>query len=82
MDNGPGISAERLEEVLSSLQIQWEELAGDTAEDGGHESIGLKNLNTRLKLLYGEESGLVITSDGNGTTMDMRLPRGGHGQHV
>lgn len=81
MDNGPGISAERLEEVLSSLQIQWEELGGEAAEDGGPESIGLKNLNTRLKLLYGDEAGLVIKSDGNGTTMNMRLPRGGLGQY-
>ncbi len=81
-DNGPGISPERLEQVLSSLQIQWEELGGDSAEDGGHESIGLKNLNTRLKLLYGEDAGLVISSDEYGTTMDMQLPRGGHGQHV
>ena len=82
MDNGPGISAERLEQVLSSLQIQWEELGGEAAEDGGHESIGLKNLNTRLKLLYGEEAGLGITSDRNGTIMEMKIPRGGLGQHV
>lgn len=82
IDDGPGLTAERLLEVRSSLQIQWEELGGDLAEDEGHESIGLKNLNTRLKLLYGEEAGLMIRSDEEGTAMDMQLPRGGLGQHV
>ncbi|CAM4363728.1 sensor histidine kinase [Paenibacillus typhae] len=80
MDDGPGMTAERLGEVLGSLQIQWDEEAGGTeasGEDEGHESIGLKNLNTRLKLLYGEEAGLLITSEGNGTQMDILLPRGG-----
>lgn len=81
-DDGPGITPERLGQVLESLEVQWEDFGGDAAEDGEQESIGLKNLHTRLKLLYGEEAGLAITSDGNGTTMDMRLPRGGQGQHV
>ncbi|AIQ46241.1 histidine kinase [Paenibacillus sp. FSL R7-0273] len=77
-DDGPGMTEERLGEVLGSLQIQWEEeLGGEAAGDGGHESIGLKNLNTRLKLLYGDEAGLLITSEGNGTQMDILLPRGG-----
>lgn len=82
LDDGPGISGERLEQVLNSLQIQWEDRAADSDEEDGMESIGLKNLNTRLKLLYGEESGLVIHSTEQGTRMDMRLPRGGVGQHV
>nr|WP_028530889.1 histidine kinase [Paenibacillus sp. HW567] len=80
LDDGPGIRPERLEEVLSSLQIQWEDRGGEPEEKD--ESIGLKNLNTRLKLLYGEEAGLTIASDEQGTRMDMRLPRGGLGQHV
>lgn len=77
IDNGPGFTEERLSEVRSSLQIQWEEFGGDTDGDEGHESIGLKNLNTRLKLLYGKEAGLTIRSDEKGTVMDMQLPRGG-----
>lgn len=81
LDDGPGISGERLAEVLSTLQIQWEEFGGDLSEDG-NESIGLKNLNTRLKLLYGEGAGLAISSNEHGTAMEMQLPRGGLGQHV
>lgn len=82
LDDGPGISAERLDQVMNSLQIQWEDRDSDAEEGEGNESIGLKNLNTRLKLLYGEEAGLGIYSSNAGTQMDMRLPRGGVGQHV
>ncbi|MBT2287670.1 sensor histidine kinase [Paenibacillus albidus] len=83
MDNGPGFSKERLSDVRNSLNIQWDEQQEmDSRDSSGMESIGLKNLNTRLKLLYGEEAGLIITSSENGTTMQMRLHRGGlrHGK--
>ncbi|ASA20216.1 sensor histidine kinase [Paenibacillus donghaensis] len=78
-DNGPGFSSARLEQVLESLQIQWEDQgAGDAfIREEGQESIGLVNLNTRLKLLYGQEAGLVIISGGRGTIMEMRIPQGG-----
>ncbi|WP_379160850.1 histidine kinase [Paenibacillus sp. sgz5001063] len=82
LDNGPGITEERLQQVISTLQVQWDDSGVESAEEGYAESIGLKNLNTRLKLLYGEEAGLSIASDEHGTQMDMRLPRGGLGQHV
>ncbi|WP_110930824.1 sensor histidine kinase [Paenibacillus bouchesdurhonensis] len=68
-DNGPGISPDRLEQILQTFEVDWEEQEG--------ENIGLKNLNTRLKLLYGDQSGLAIHSDGSGTEMTMRIPRGG-----
>ncbi|WP_246188023.1 sensor histidine kinase [Paenibacillus tengchongensis] len=79
-DDGPGISERRLEEVLDSLQQEWDH-PGEGSEDGGGESIGLKNLQMRLKLLYGEEAGLVIGSDEHGTVMEMHIPQGGSGQH-
>lgn len=72
-DNGPGIPPARMEEILESLRTEWEEQEG--------ENIGLKNLNTRLKLLYGEEAGLHIQSGDTGTKMTMLIPRGGQG-HV
>lgn len=75
IDNGPGISESRLEQVLNTLQMHWEER--EELAEGDNESIGLKNLHARLKLLYGDEAGLVIRSDENGTEMDMLLPRGG-----
>lgn len=65
-DNGPGIPETRLREVRRSLEKDWEEQRGD--------SIGIKNLNTRLKLLYGDEAGLEIESSADGTLMSMRIP--------
>ncbi|MNI05041.1 Sensor histidine kinase YpdA [compost metagenome] len=70
-DNGPGITEVRMKQILQSFHTQWEDQEG--------ENIGLKNLNTRLKLLYGDDAELVIQSDsdGSGATMMMLIPRGG-----
>ncbi|ANS74167.1 histidine kinase [Paenibacillus yonginensis] len=70
-DNGPGMTGDRLNQVLQSLETDWEE------RDGG--SIGLKNLNTRLKLLFGEASELAIESGVGQTKLTMRIPEGGSG---
>ncbi|WP_138493836.1 sensor histidine kinase [Paenibacillus pinistramenti] len=69
-DNGPGLPPERLQQVLRSFETDWEE------REGG--SIGLKNLNTRLKLLFGEEAGLHIESSDAYTKLTMRIPKGGN----
>lgn len=70
-DNGPGFTPDRLEQVRKSFQSDWED------RESKDESIGLVNLNTRLKLLYGEEAELLIRTDKTGTEMEMLLPRGG-----
>lgn len=74
-DDGPGFSPGRLEQVRESFQSEWE----DREYEG--ESIGLVNLHTRLKLLYGDAAELNIRTDKSGTEMEMLLPRGGLG-HV
>ncbi|MBB6670043.1 sensor histidine kinase [Cohnella nanjingensis] len=66
-DNGPGMNADRLKQVRSSLLERWEDRHGD--------SIGLKNVNTRLELLYGDEAGIEINSDESGTETRMMMPR-------
>lgn len=68
-DNGPGIAPEKLEHILNSFQTEWEERET--------EKIGLKNLYTRLKLLYGDTAELTIQTDESGTKMCMFIPRGG-----
>lgn len=68
-DNGPGISEDKLRQVLDSFEEKWEERES--------EHIGLKNLNTRLKLLYGDQAGLFIHADETGTEIQMRIPQGG-----
>lgn len=69
-DDGPGFTAERLEYVRDTFKSDWEQ------RDHEGESIGLVNLNARLKLLYGEAAELHIQSDHTGTLMEMLLPRG------
>ncbi|MBW7458772.1 sensor histidine kinase, partial [Paenibacillus sepulcri] len=69
MDNGPGIPPGRLKQVLGSFQSSWEEREND--------NIGLTNLNTRLKLLYGETAGLEIRTNKTGTEMRMVIEGGG-----
>lgn len=73
-DNGPGIPPERLRQVLALLGQEWE----DWKE---HENIGLKNLDIRLNILYGDLAGLDIRTGAGGTEMRMIIPRGG-GRHV
>jgi two-component system sensor histidine kinase YesM len=69
-DNGPGFVEGKLEQVVASFQSEWEE------RDNDNESIGLVNLNTRLKLLYGDKAELRIRTNETGTVMEMVLPRG------
>lgn len=67
-DNGPGIDKDRLCEIYKSLNSEW--------IDGEYKCIGLKNLNTRLKLIFGEEAGLIIKSDETGTEVNIIIPEG------
>jgi len=68
-DDGAGIDAERLATLLSGP----EEPEGTEAV----ESIGLKNVDGRLRALYGEAFGLAIESTGGvGTTVRFRIPAG------
>ena len=61
-DNGPGMTPERLAEVLGPEQKE-------------SKSIGLRNVDGRLRALYGDEYGLVIkTKAGQGTSVLIRIP--------
>ncbi|GAE09062.1 two-component sensor histidine kinase [Paenibacillus sp. JCM 10914] len=69
VDNGAGISAERLELIDGFLNDSDE-------ADGGR--IGLRNVHVRLQLTYGPEAGLTIYSEpGLGTRIDFSIPTGG-----
>lgn len=66
-DNGQGISAERLSELLEKLE------RNDTSSG---KSIGLTNVNKRIKMYHGEQYGLSVnTAEGKGTTISITLPR-------
>ncbi|WP_426446177.1 cache domain-containing sensor histidine kinase [Paenibacillus sp. S-38] len=67
-DDGPGITADRLTELSGRFA------EGDWA-DG--ESLGLKNLHSRLRLLFGEDVVLDIRSEaGQGTTVEIGMSAG------
>lgn len=65
-DNGVGISPDKLEELLNTLERQ---------EEREGERIGLRNVHDRLKLSYGAEYGLTIESKPNvGTIIFFCIP--------
>lgn len=65
-DNGCGFPPEKLQAIRNTLAS--ETLTGD-------ESLGLKNVDSRLKLLYGHSHGLQIhSSQGNGCCITIALP--------
>lgn len=65
-DHGIGIPEAQLKTLLSSYVSSENSLSG----------IGLKNINERIKLIYGAQYSLQITSEvGKGTTAKMVLPK-------
>ena len=59
-DNGPGIDKKLLGDIL----IQQSK------------GYGLKNVNERIKLVFGKEYGIEVSSEiGQGTTMKMTIPK-------
>lgn len=66
-DDGAGSDPERVRAAL----------AGVAAEDAdGHRSIGLGNVDARLRAVYGDDHGLVVeTAVGAGTKVTVRVPK-------
>jgi len=61
-DDGVGMDPEALRELLGST------------DDGAH--VGLRNVDTRLRQVYGPSGGLVVeTAVGAGTLVSMRIPK-------
>lgn len=65
MDNGQGMSPEDVEEMNRSIS-EYDENFG----------YGVRNVNKRIKLLFGEQYGLYYQiNDEGGITVDIRLPK-------
>ena len=70
-DNGTGMDKEALEKLQRDIEPGY---AGEHYQ-GGRTGIGLKNVNTRIKLFYGKEYGLKIESEENSfSSVTMKLP--------
>ncbi|WP_310832048.1 sensor histidine kinase [Paenibacillus pedocola] len=71
-DDGIGISAERLREIQGLLE-QPPEFLG--LGHRSRQSIGIKNVHSRVALYYGSDFGLAIASEPDtGTTITLTLP--------
>ena len=67
-DNGTGISQEKLNELNAKINL-------GAAEDYTS-SIGLVNVNSRIKIYYGKDYGMTIASkEGEGTTVTIRVKK-------
>ncbi|MBD2846455.1 sensor histidine kinase [Paenibacillus sp. IB182496] len=70
VDDGAGMDADRLH------RLRWALRQPEEREPGGR--IGLRNVDQRLKMTYGEPSGLrVHSAPGRGTRVRFRIPTGG-----
>lgn len=73
LDDGAGIDGE----TLQKIRIRLKEKKTDCVQqrNSAHNGIAMENVNSRLKLLYGEEYGLEISSTLNvGTQVEISLP--------
>lgn len=71
-DDGIGINAKKLSALQKVLQEKSNLQEFHSRENS---SIGLKNINSRIRLYYGEEYGISIEScEGKGTTVIIRIP--------
>ncbi|NLG87801.1 MAG: sensor histidine kinase [Clostridiaceae bacterium] len=65
--NGLGINEERIKTILSAPE--------HSGRTNGHTNIGLKNVDRRIKIYYGEEYGVRIESkEGRGTKVTLSFP--------
>lgn len=68
-DNGIGMTEEQCQEILRK-------------EPGDRTGIGIKNVNDRIKIYFGEQYGLTITSElDEGTRVDIRMPKVEKGEY-
>lgn len=64
-DNGSGIHGDRKKHILKG---------GASRKEGRSSRIGVKNVNERIKLLYGDKYGISIQSSKKGTIVQICLP--------
>ncbi len=64
-DDGVGLDASALEQLTNELEQDYL---------FGAKHVGLKNINQRVKLIYGDEYGIRIESNQAGTTISLRMP--------
>lgn len=76
-DDGPGISAEKYEELSRALEeVELDKYKLETEIELKEKGLGLKNIAERIKIHYGERYYLkILPGDGNGATVEMFIPK-------
>lgn len=70
IDNGTGIPRDKLIKLQANLERSFSE----SIEDNSSFGLGLYNINRRIKLVYGEDYGISIFSNPNGTEICITIP--------
>lgn len=79
-DDGAGEDPARIAAVLAGEQPDGPSGPG---VEGAHPSVGLGNVDARLRATYGDDAGLVVeTAPGAGTRVVVRIPKFAPGVHV
>ena len=66
LDNGPGITPEKVRAIME----------GKSQNKGRFSGFGLKNVEERIRLYFGQEYGITIKNrDPQGTMVLIRIPR-------
>lgn len=70
IDNGMGISHEKLLIIKKLLDRSFT----DSIKDQSSFGLGLYNINRRIRLVYGDDYGISLFSNPNGTEVDILIP--------
>ena len=71
-DTGKGMTPEQLEEVETLLKEN--KPTAQPAPEPGHSGFGMRNVDMRIRLYYGKQTGLLITSGQEGTEVSFSIP--------
>lgn len=75
MDNGAGMAPDKIEKALGETETEADAGQEKGQEQKRHASIGLRNVDRRIRLRYGDDYALRLHSVvGEGTTVLARIP--------
>ena len=71
-DTGKGMTPDQLRAVEAMLKE--ESPTAQAAPESGHSGFGLRNVDTRIRLYYGKQTGLLFQSGPEGTEVSFTIP--------
>ena len=71
-DTGKGMSPEQVKNLEAALKE--EAPAVQDAPEAGHIGFGMRNVDTRIRLYYKKQTGLLIQSTPEGTEISFTIP--------